>query len=52
MEIKKKSGLSINPDNHHSKVPSSDVLVAFKIVISQVVLWRSRSMLDLDLLFI
>ena len=23
MEIKKKSGLSINPDIHHSKVPSS-----------------------------
>ena len=24
LEIKKKSGLSINPDIHHSKVPSSD----------------------------
>ena len=23
LEIKKKSGLSINPDIHHSKVPSS-----------------------------
>ena len=26
LEIKKKSGLSINPDSHHSKVISSDVL--------------------------
>jgi len=26
LEIKKKSGLSINPDIHHSKVISSDVL--------------------------
>ena len=24
LEIKKKSGSSINPDMHHSKVPSSD----------------------------
>ena len=24
LEIKKKSGSSINPDIHHSKVPSSD----------------------------
>ena len=27
LKIKKKSGLSINPDIHHSKVFSSDVLV-------------------------
>ena len=26
LEIKKKSGLSINPDIHHSKVPSSGAL--------------------------
>ena len=26
LEIKKKSGLSINPDIHHSKVPSSGIL--------------------------
>ena len=26
LEIKKKSGLSINPDIHHSKVPSSDLM--------------------------
>ena len=26
LEIKKKSGLNINPDIYHSKVPSSDVL--------------------------
>ena len=24
LEIKKKSGLSLNPDIHHSKVPSSE----------------------------
>ena len=24
LEIKKKSGISLNPDIHHSKVPSSD----------------------------
>ena len=27
LEIKKKSGLSINPDIHHSKVFSSDSLI-------------------------
>ena len=26
LEIKKKSGSSINPDIHHSKVPSSDLI--------------------------
>ena len=27
LEIKKKGGLSINPDIHHSKVPSSDQII-------------------------
>ena len=26
LEIKKKSGLSLNPDIHHSKVPSSELV--------------------------
>ena len=29
LEIKKKSGSSINPDIHHSKVPSSEHLVDY-----------------------
>ena len=34
LEIKKKSGLSINPDIHHSKVPSSGlVLLAYKLAL-------------------
>ena len=34
LEIKKKSGLSINPDIHYSKVFSSDYLVTCPIHIS------------------
>ena len=38
LEIKKRSGLSINPDIHHSKVFSSDVvdLLYFKLLILSV----------------
>ena len=31
LEIKKKSGLSINPDIHHSKVPSSDQIKVSRV---------------------
>ena len=31
LEIKKKSGLSINPDIHHSKVFSSELIIKLNI---------------------
>ena len=36
LEVKKKSGSSINPDIHHSKVPSSDI-TQFQLV--QITSW-------------
>ena len=32
LEIKKKSGLSINPDIHHSKVPSSGYIRGIRLI--------------------
>ena len=37
LEIKKKSGLSINSDIHHSKVFSSYLITNFKFIIYKIV---------------
>ena len=45
LEIKKRSGLSINPDIHHSKVFSSEVVWGPNIsaALTHVIIWRSRT---------
>ena len=38
LEIKKKSGLSLNPDIHHSKVPSSGQSISDHVAVSAILL--------------
>ena len=42
LEIKKKSGLSLNPDIHHSKVPSSVFLHTGLPPTDESVIYRSQ----------
>ena len=48
LEIKKKCGLSINPDIHHSKVTSSDLVLVLKTLECDIrnpdlLIWRLNS---------
>jgi len=46
LEIKKKSGLSINPNIHHSKIFSSGYIMELKNIY-QVILWNFKTFIRL-----